>query len=380
MPTIANITDYREAARRRIPHVLFEYLDGGSYDQITLGRNVEDMRKLALRQLVLRDVSKLSMETTWFGKKQPLPIGLGPVGFSGMFARRGEIQAIKAAQKSSLPATLSFLSICSLEEVSRAVADPIWFQLYVLKDRGFITELLATAKKCKVPVLVFTVDLPIPGTRYRDIRSGMSGTPSLWQSAQHVMQALQRPEWLWDVQMNGQPLSFGNLAPVVGEKTSLGGFAKWVAQSFDASVNWNDIAWIRERWDGKIVIKGILDPEDARMAQKMGVEGIVVSNHGGRQLDGVLSGVAALPPIRDAVDGDMTVLMDGGVRSGLDVLRAMALGADGCLLGRAWAYALAARGQAGVEHVISLIRDELHVAMTLTGCTDIRKADRSLLA
>jgi L-lactate dehydrogenase (cytochrome) len=194
------------------------------------------------------------------------------------------------------------------------------------------------------------------------------------------MQALQRPEWLWDVQMNGQPLSFGNLAPVVGEKTSLGGFAKWVAQSFDASVNWNDIAWIRERWDGKIVIKGILDPEDARMAQKMGVEGIVVSNHGGRQLDGVLSGVAALPPIRDAVDGDMTVLMDGGVRSGLDVLRAMALGADGCLLGRAWAYALAARGQAGVEHVISLIRDELHVAMTLTGCTDIRKADRSLLA
>jgi L-lactate dehydrogenase (cytochrome) len=377
---IANVADFREAARKRLPRLLFDYIDGGSYGEVTLRRNVADLEALALRQRVMKDVSKLSMKTEWFGQSLPMPIGLGPVGFSGMYARRGEVQAARAAHKAGVPFCLSTVGICSIEEVTQKSQKPIWYQLYMIKDRGFMAELIQRVKACACPVLVFTVDLPLPGARYRDVHSGMSAPPGLRNAVNRAWQGLTHPDWLWDVQLNGGPHTFGNVAAAVKGARGVGQFAQWVQQNFDASVTWKDVAWVRERWDGPIVIKGVLDAEDARAALSVGADGIVVSNHGGRQLDGVSSSIEALPAVVAAVEGRAPVLMDGGVRSGLDVLRALALGAQGCLLGRAWAFALAARGERGVSRMLSIMRAELAVAMSLTGCTDVRQAGRELLA
>ncbi|MGE0830904.1 MAG: L-lactate dehydrogenase [Hyphomonadaceae bacterium] len=376
----ASVTDFREMARRRMPRLMFEYLDGGSYAELTLRKNVEDLQTLALRQRVMRDVSRLSTKTEWFGQALSMPVGLGPVGFTGMYARRGEVQAARAAHAAGIPYCLSTLSICSVEEVARRSGKPIWMQLYMIKDRGFLESLLARAQAEQCPVLVFTVDLPVIGSRYRDVRSGMSAPPSLGASLRRVWQGLTHPAWLWDVQARGQPLVFGNLKEAVKNARGVGQFAAWVAQNFDASVTWKDVEWVRARWKGPIVIKGVLDPEDAQEAVNIGADGIVVSNHGGRQLDGALSSIRALPPIVDVVAGKIPILMDGGVRSGLDVLRALALGAQGCLLGRAYAYAVGAGGERAVTQALSIIRAELEVAMALTGCTDVRAASRELLA
>ena len=367
MRRAASIGDYRALARARLPHFLFEYLDGGSYDEVTLRRNVEDLQAVALRQRVLRDVSGINLSTELFGQRWAMPVGLGPVGLSGLYARRGEVQAARAAAAAQVPFTLSTLSACSIAEVARAA--PSWFQLYIVKDREFVRDMIARARKAGCGAILLTVDLAVPGTRYRDYRSGLSG--AIRGKASRMAQVLARPEWAWDVAMRGRPMTLGNLEPVLGSGAALEDLMGWVGSNFDASVSWKEVEWVRSQWDGPLIIKGILDPEDAREAASSGADGLVVSNHGGRQLDGALSSARALPRVVDAVGGRMAVLVDGGVRSGLDVVRMLALGADFVLLGRAWAYALAGAGQEGVAHVLKLIDAEMCVAMALTGCTSI---------
>lgn len=363
----ANVSDYRALAKARLPHFLFEYVDGGSYDEVTLRRNVEDLQAVALKQRVLRDVSSLDLSTELFGKRWELPVGLGPVGLSGLYARRGEVQAAKAAAAAGVPFTLSTLSGCSIGEVANAA--PLWFQLYIVKDRGFVSDMIARAKESGCGALLLTVDLPVAGTRYRDFRAGLSG--SLRGPRARTWQVMQRPNWAWDVAIHGRPLTMGNLDPLLGSNAVLADLMAWVGNNFDGTVTWKDIDWIRSQWNGPLVVKGILDPDDAREAVANGVDGIVVSNHGGRQLDGVMSSARALPSIADEIAGRMPILVDGGVRSGLDVVRMLALGADFVLLGRAWAYALAAGGEAGVARMLALIEAEMRVAMALTGCTTV---------
>lgn len=376
--TPACVADYRAAARRRLPKVLFDYIDGGSYAETTLAANEADMGALKLRQRVLRDVSAPAMATEVFGQSLAMPVILSPVGLAGMYARRGEAQAARAAKAAGVPFCLSTVGVCTIDEVAAAAAPP-WFQLYMIKDRGLMDALLATARGAPCPVLVFTVDLPLPGARYRDARNGLAAASAAARLRQ-AFDGLAHPAWLWDVLMRGGPATLGNIAP---DSTSLGALQEymgWIGRNFDSSVTWDDIAWVRERWPGPLVLKGILDPEDAREAARRGVDGIVVSNHGGRQLDGAPSSVAALPAVIEAVSDDLTVLVDGGVRSGLDVLRCLALGAKACLIGRAWAYALGAGGEAGVAGMLAILRQELKVAMALTGCVDVKEAGRHLLA
>ena len=376
----AAVGDYRELARRRLPHFLFEYLDGGSYDEITLRRNVEDLRDIALRQRVLRDVSAIDLKCKLFGQDFAMPIGLAPVGLAGMNARRGEVQAAKAAEAARTPFCLSTVSVCGMDEVAGALKRPFWFQLYMVRDRGYVREMLAKAKGLGCSALVFTVDLPTPGARYRDVRSGLTGAPGVSGSLKRAWHVMQRPEWAWDVGLNGGPHSLGNISSVMGADSSLRDFLGWINHNFDPSTTWRDLEFIRETWTGPLIIKGVLDPQDAVLAAELGADGIVVSNHGGRQLDGVLSTAKALPGIADAVGDRLTVLVDGGVRSGLDAVRLLALGAKGVLIGRAWAYALAAAGQTGVAHVLSLMAAEMRVAMALTGVTRVADLDRSSLA
>ena len=373
---ISSANDFRAAARRRVPRFLFDYADGGANAEETLRRNVSDLAGVALRQRVLKDVASIDLKTTLFGQEFALPVALGPVGISGMYARRGEVQAARAAAAAGIPTCLSTVSICSIEEVAR-VADPFWFQLYVIRDRAFMRDLIARAKAAGARALVFTVDMPVPGSRYRDAHAGMSGP---YAPLRRVMQAIGRPRWSWDVGLRGRPHMLGNLLPVLGKDSGLNDYMGWLGRNFDPSIQWKDLDWIREIWDGPLIIKGILDPDDAREAAAIGADGIVVSNHGGRQLDGVLSSARALPAIAEAVGDRLTVLVDGGVRSGLDVVRMLALGAHGVLLGRAWVYALAAQGEAGVAKLLELIAKEMTVAMTLTGVNRIAAIDRSILA
>lgn len=378
--TPVSISDYRELARRRLPRFLFEYIDGAAYGEVTLRRNVADLEAIALRQRVLHDVSALQLETRLFGQALALPMILGPIGLAGMNARRGEVQASRAASRAGIPFTLSTVSACSLEEVTQAAPVAPWFQLYMMRDRGFVRDLLDRAEAAGCRVLVFTVDMPVPGTRYRDYRSGLAGASGWRGSLRRLGQALGRPGWAWDVGLNGRPHSLGNVAPLLGGRTGIEDFFAWMRGNFDPSVTWKDLEFVRERWKGALVIKGVLDAADAREAAALGADGIVVSNHGGRQLDGALSTAAALPPIADAVGDALTVLADGGVRSGLDVARMLALGARGIMLGRAWAFALSARGEAGVRHMLALMESELRVAMALTGVTRIEDFSTDNLA
>ncbi len=377
---VANIEDLREAARRRLPRFLFEYIDGGSYAEATLRRNITDLAAIALRQRVLCDVSALDLATELFGQKLALPVALAPIGLAGLNARRGECQAVRAAENVGVPFTLSTVSACALDEVAAAATQPFWFQLYMIRDRGFMRDLLARAREARCSALVFTVDMPVPGSRYRDYRTGLAGAPGLKGAAWRTAQAVARPRWAWDVGLWGRPHALGNVAPVLQGKTGIEDFFAWMRANFDPAVSWRDLDWVRGEWTGPLIVKGILDPDDAVRAADGGADGIVVSNHGGRQLDGVLSSARALPPIARAVGDRLTVLADGGVRSGLDVVRLLALGAKGVLLGRAWAYALAADGQAGVEKMLRLIDAEMRVAMALTGATAIDRIDRTILA
>ncbi|MDB5670664.1 MAG: lldD [Alphaproteobacteria bacterium] len=371
MARAASTLDYRELARRRLPHFLFEYIDGGSYGEVTLRRNVADLQAIELRQRVLADVSSIDLAATLLGERLRMPVGLGPIGLAGMNARRGEVQAMRAAHAAGLNFCLSTVSACPLAEVAAAAKAPFWFQLYMIRDRGFMVDLLDQAKAAGCSALFFTVDMAVPGSRYRDYRSGLAGASGLRGSARRVFQAMKRPLWAWDVGLRGRPHQLGNVAPVLGPDTGLEDFFAWMRDNFDPSVTWRDLDFIRQHWSGPLVIKGILDAEDAREAARLGADGIVVSNHGGRQLDGVPSTAHALPAIAEAVGESLTVLADGGIRTGLDVVRMLALGANGVLLGRAWAYALAARGEAGVAHMLQLVEAEMRVAMALTACTSI---------
>ena len=374
---ISSPLDFRKAACRRLPRFLFDYADGGAYNEFTLQRNLTDLADVALRQRVLQGCGEIDLKTTLFGYEQSLPVALGPVGIAGMFRRRGETQAARAATAAGIPFCLSTVSLCPLAEVAQSAGNShLWFQLYVIRDRAFMRELLATAKTVGVRTLVFTVDMPIPGARYRDAHSGMSGPRA---AMRRFLQALGKPRWAWDVGLHGRPHQLGNLEPVLGKASGLNDYMGWLSSNFDPTIFWKDLDWIRAGWDGPLIIKGVLDPEDARAAADIGADGIVVSNHGGRQLDGVLSSARALPPIVDAVGDRLTVLADSGVRSGLDVVRMLALGARGVLLGRAWIFALAARGEAGVAHLLELIAREMRVAMTLTGVRRIADINRSNL-
>ena len=374
----ASVSDFRELARRRLPNIFFEYIDGGSYAEATLARNVADMEAISLRQRVMRDMSKLDMSVETLGQKMDMPIGLAPVGMAGMYARRGEVQAARAAAEAGIPMCLSTVSLCSLEEVA-ATGTPPWFQLYVLKDRGYMRELLSRAKEAGCPVLAFTVDLPTPGARYRDTRSGFTGATGVSGALNRAWDGMTHPAWMWDVWANGRPHVLGSVAGAIKDSRSVTDYLSWIAKNFDRTVTWKDLDWVRETWDRPIVVKGVLDVEDARAAVKAGAQGLVVSNHGGRQLDGVRSSISALPGIVDAVGSDLEVYMDGGIRSGLDVLKAMALGAKACFVGRAWAYALGAGGEAQVSKMLGVLRAELAVAMILTGCKTVSEAGRDLI-
>lgn len=373
---ISSASDYRIAAQKRVPPFLFHYLDGGAYAEQTLRRNVEDYADVALRQRVLKDMSTLDTSIELFGEKLSMPVALSPVGLAGMYARRGEIQGARAADAKGIAFTLSTVSVCPIEEVAPQIQRPLWYQLYVLKDRGFMKNALERAQAAGCSVLVFTVDMPVPGARYRDAHSGMSGPNG---PLRRVLQAMRHPRWAWDVGVHGRPHDLGNISRYLGKPTGLADYIGWLGANFDPSISWKDLEWIRDFWKGPMVIKGILDPDDARDAVRFGADGIIVSNHGGRQLDGVLSSARALPPIADAVKGQIKILADSGIRNGLDVVRALALGADATMIGRAWIYALATAGEAGVEHLLGLLEKEMRVAMTLTSVAKVADITSDLL-
>ena len=363
----ACIDDYRAEARRRLPRFLFDYIDGGSYAEVTTRRNREDLQRLPLRQRVMRDVSDIRLDTILLGRRTSMPVALAPIGLAGLYARRGEVQAARAAEAAGIPFILSASACCAIEEVAPAVRGPLIFQLYMIRDRGFMEALLDRVRAAGVETLVLTVDLIIHSPRYRDMRSTLTGKQDIGARLSRMVEIVRHPRWAWDVGLRGGPHILGNFAPAMAEGAGLAQFTDWVSRNFDPSISWDDLAWVRERWAGPLVLKGILDPADARRACEARVSGIVVSNHGGRQLDGAPSTIDALPAVVEAVGGRAEVLMDGGIRSGIDLLRALARGADGVLLGRAWAFALAAAGGAGVRHMLDLLRQEFVVAMALTG-------------
>ncbi|HVB70429.1 MAG TPA: L-lactate dehydrogenase [Acidimicrobiales bacterium] len=375
----ASVQDYRELARRRLPRQIFDYIDGGAFDEVTLAANRDDLHLLHFRQRVLRDVSERSLATTVLGTELSMPVVLAPVGFAGMFSRRGEVQAARAADAAGVAFCESTLSICGIEEVAAATTRPPWFQLYVMRDRGYAEDLMARAQAVGCTTLILTVDLPVVGHRYRDVRNGISGRGSRKTRVRRGWDIGRHPTWVRQVALGGRPLTFGNLEKALPDARVPGDFQGWVASQFDPSVTWRDLEWLREHWRGSIALKGILDPDDARSAVERGVDAIIVSNHGGRQLDDVPSGASALPPIVDAVAERCEVLVDGGVRSGLDVVKMLALGAKACLVGRAWVYAMAAHGERGVSHVLRVMRDEMMVTLALTGVNDVKSLDRSVL-
>lgn len=362
---ISASTDYRAAAQRKLPPFLFHYIDGGAYAEHTLRRNVSDLANIALRQRVLRDMSQLSLETQLLGETLAMPVALAPVGLTGMYARRGEVQAAKAAAAKGIPFTLSTVSVCPIEEVAPAISRPMWFQLYVLKDRGFMKNALERAKAAGVTTLVFTVDMPVPGARYRDAHSGMSGPNA---PLRRMLQAMTHPSWALDVGLLGRPHDLGNISTYRGNPTGLADYIGWLGENFDPSISWKDLQWIRDFWDGPMVIKGILDPEDAKDAVRFGADGIVVSNHGGRQLDGVPATADVLAETVSAVDGQAEVYVDGGIRRGRDILVALALGARAVLVGRPVLWGLAVNGQAGASAVLSRLRSEFETDLALLGC------------
>jgi L-lactate dehydrogenase (cytochrome) len=375
MDVITSISDLRERARRRLPRALFDYADRGSYDELTLRRNRADFEQLQLRQRVMVDVSRLSLGTTVLGEHWKMPIGIAPTGLTGLFHRDGEIRGARAAQAAGVPFTLSTMSICSLEDVRAAVQGTFWFQLYLMRDRGFNEALIARAQEARCPALMLTLDLPVQALRRRDAKNGLAVPPRF--TAQTAWEFLSHPAWLYGV-LRGRRRTFGNLQdffPRQGAAT----LAEWSNAQLDATITWKDVAWVRERWPGKLVLKGILDAEDARLAADAGVDAVVVSNHGGRQLDSTVSTIVALPRVVAAVAGRCEVLLDGGITSGQNVLKALALGARACLIGKSYLYGLAARGEAGVSLALNLLRRELEVSMALTGVTDVRTIDARCL-
>jgi L-lactate dehydrogenase (cytochrome) len=372
MKNIASIEDLRQLARRKVPRAFFDYADSGSYNEETLRANRADLEAIKLRQRILVDVSARSLATTVVGEKIAAPIILAPVGLTGMQRGDGEILAARAANAAGIPYTLSTMSICSIEDVAQATGKPFWFQLYVIKDRGFSRDLLARAQAAKCKVLVLTVDLQVLGQRHRDVRNGMTVPPEI--RIKNIIDIATKPAWVWSV-LRARSKTFGNLAGHVKGMEDVNSLAQWTNSQFDPALNWKDVEWIKSIWPGKLILKGIMDADDARTGVKLGADAIVVSNHGGRQLDGAPSSISALPPIVDAVGNDIEVLFDGGIRTGADIMRALALGARACLIGRAYAFGVGAGGQAGVAKAIDILSKELSVTMALTGVNKISEID-----
>jgi L-lactate dehydrogenase (cytochrome) len=376
MPVLNSIEDLRQEARRRVPRAIFDYADRGSYDEVTFNRNLDDLAKIEFRQRVMVDVSKQQLATTILGEEWSIPCGIGPTGLTGLFHANGEMLGARAAQAFGVPFCLSTMSICSIEDVRGAVQKPFWFQIYLMRDRSFNVELIERAKAANCSALMLTVDMPVQGLRRRDPKNGLSIPPKL--TLRNVLEVAMRPTWALKV-LTGKRRTFGNLEARMRGTGGLKTLSEWIAQQFDPTVTWKDLAWLRDRWPRKIILKGVLDPEDAKLAADHGVDALVVSNHGGRQLDGARSTISALPGVVEAVDGRCEVLFDGGVRSGQDVLKALALGAKGCLIGKAFLYALAARGEAGVALALDIIRKELAVSLALTGVNDVRNVTPEIL-
>jgi L-lactate dehydrogenase (cytochrome) len=376
MKNITCIEDLRTLARRRVPKAFFDYAEAGSYAQQTLRANREDLQGIKLRQRVLIDVAARTTATTLLGEPVPLPLALSTVAMTGLVHGNGEILACRAAHQAGIPYTLSTMSICSIEDVAAATSKPFWFQLYVMRDRGFVRSLIDRAAAAKCSALVVTVDLQVLGQRHCDIRNGLAVPPRL--TFANLLDMAARPRWVIGV-LRGKRYTFGNLAGYVAGIEDVGSLAEWTATQFDQSLNWKDIDWIRGLWPGKLILKGILDIDDAKSAVKSGAEALVVSNHGGRQLDGAASSISMLPEIADAVGSEIEVLFDGGIRSGQDLMRALALGARACLIGRSYIYGLGAAGQAGVTRAIDIIAKELNVTMALTGVNTINEIDRRVL-
>jgi L-lactate dehydrogenase (cytochrome) len=368
MKHITSIEDLRNLARARVPRAFFEYADGGSYQEETLRANRADLEAIKLRQRVLVDVSTRSLATTILGQKVAAPLVLAPIGMAGMQHGDGEILSALAANEAGIPFTLSTMSICSIEDVAEATGKPFWFQLYVIKDRGFSKDILSRAVTANCSALVLTVDLQVLGQRHKDIKNGMTVPPEI--RIKNILDIATKPAWAWSV-FNGKRKTFGNLAGHVKGMENINSLSTWVQSQFDPALSWKDVEWIKNIWPGKLILKGILDVEDAKTAVKLGADAIVVSNHGGRQLDGASSSIAMLPAIAQAVGSDTEVLFDGGIRTGGDMLRALALGARACLIGRAYIYGLGAGGQAGVAKAIDILEKELSVAMALTGTNTI---------
>src|SRR5688572_2164961 len=375
----ASVEDYRRLAESRLPRQLFDYIDGGSVDERALTLNQQDFAKFQLRQRVLRDVSAVDTTVEIAGTRASMPVVMAPVGLAGLMRQRGEVQAARAAESAGVPFCLSTVGLCSLEEVRAATMAPFWFQLYMMKDRGFVSELLQRARGVGVDTLVFTVDLPMVGARYRDTRNGMGGGLPVWARARSALNFAAHPRWLMDVALGGRPLVFGNLASKVSSAKNIEQFRAWIDSQFDSSVTWRDIDWLRQQWPGRLIIKGILEPEDARAAADAGAEGVVVSNHGGRQLDAAPSSITALPRIADAVRHQIEVMMDGGIRNGQDIVKSLALGAHSVMIGRPWVFALAARGEHGVRNILALMQKQMAVTLALTATTRVHDVSGDLL-
>ena len=354
MRTITCIEDLRQLSRRRIPKMFFDYAEAGSYAEETLRANRADMERIRLRQRVLVDVSQRDLSTTIIGEPVPLPLGLGPVALTGMQHRDGEIAACRAAQAAGLPYCLSTMSICSIEDVAEAVDKPFWFQLYVMKDRGFVKSLIERAAAAKCSALVLTIDLQVLGERHCDRKNGLSVPPAI--RLKNVIDIATKPAWVWGM-LRGKRKTFGNLAGYTPSDANVASLASWISTQFDPALSWKDVEWVRSLWPGKLILKGVLDVDDARIAAKTGADAIVVSNHGGRQLDGAPSSISALPKVADAVGSEIEIMFDGGIRSGQDLMRALALGARSCLIGRSYIFGLGAGGQAGVTRAIEIIRE-----------------------
>lgn len=376
MPIITSIADLRAEARKRVPRAIFDYCDRGSYDEVTLRRNRSDYEAIEFRQRVAVDVSSQSLATTLVGEPAAMPLGIAPTGLAGLFYRDGEIEGARAAQAFGVPFCLSTVSICSIEDVHGAVEKPFWFQLYLMRDRAFNEELIGRARAAKCSALVLTLDLQMQGVRRQDIKNGLSIPPRM--TLRNALEIAARPGWALGVLL-GKRRTFGNLAGRIEGSGGLATLSEWIGSQFDPTVSWKDVEWVRKQWPGKLILKGILDPDDAKIACTTGADAIVVSNHGGRQLDSAPSTIASLPGVVDAVNGRCEVLLDGGIQCGQDLLKALALGARGCLMGKSFLYGLAAGGRAGVTTALDLISKELAVTLGLAGLSDVRQADRSIL-
>lgn len=379
---LPSVSDYRLLAKKRLPRPLFEFIDGGAFNEVTMRQNAQDYEHIQLRKRVLRNVSQIDTKITLFGQEMDQPLILAPIGFAGVYARRGEVQAARAAEKANVPFCLSAVGICSMEEIRLSTAAPFWYQFYMLKEKKDSLELLQRAEAAGCSVLVLTVDLPAIGARnryHRSLNHRLERLPFLKRSLENLSQFFWHSKWFMDVRVRGRPLALGNMPLNGSHATDLPSMRKWMSSQLCPAFSWQDLNWVRENWTGKILLKGIMDPEDAYQALTSGVDGIIVSNHGARHLDGTPSTISILPTIVEAVDRQLPILIDGGISSGLDVVKALALGAKACMIGRAWTYGLAARGEAGVSEVISLLNHELKVVMTQLGTISIKEIDHRIL-